>query len=148
MIDLIEDDEAVRLSTQTLLEAHGYSARAYASAEAFLAAHKKSDCLLVNQHMTGISGLVLIERLRRRGDNTPAVIITGCENANIYRQAERLSVRVLTKPLRCEELFKAIEEITKPPTSQARLRGFLTRHFTHPRWMHHSSASPAKAPGA
>lgn len=114
MIDLIEDDDAVRLSTIAVFEAHGIKIRSHASAKAFLSAGVRSDCLVVDQHMPCITGLDLIAELRRSGDNTPAVLITGCESASIYKRARAYSVPVALKPVPYGNLIEIIEHLCRP----------------------------------
>jgi FixJ family two-component response regulator len=66
---VIDDDDAVRDSVSTLLEAHGFSARCFASGPEFLKSSLKGQtaCLLLDYHMPDMTGLELIEELKRRG---------------------------------------------------------------------------------
>ncbi len=68
LIFVIEDDDGVRNSTCTLLEALGYTARPFASAEALLADADgpMPDCLVLDYNLPGMSGMDLIELLRGR----------------------------------------------------------------------------------
>lgn len=110
VIDIIDDDEAVRDSTHALLESYGYEVREHASAEMFLSRPElRSDCLVVDQHMPGTTGLELLERLRAQGDHTPALMVTGRSDSTIEPRAARLGVKLLKKPLVAELLTRYIE---------------------------------------
>ena len=76
---VVDDDEAVRDSLRWLLDANGFSVRAYDSAEAFLQAWQpgQEGCLILDVRMPGMSGLALQDELIRRGVTIPIVFITG-----------------------------------------------------------------------
>ena len=112
-ICVVEDDDAVRASARLLLEAFGYVVRDYASAEALLADAAATDsacCFLLDFHLGGMTGLELLERLRARGVQTPAIILTA--NASHlnerYRRAKVLTV--LRKPAPVAYLLAWIEK--------------------------------------
>lgn len=110
MVDIIDDDDAVRDSTRALLESYGYEVRDHASAEHFLKeAGLKPDCLLVDQHMPGMTGLDLLEHLRARGDQTPALMMTGRSDPTLEPRAARIGVKLLHKPVPEELLVQWIE---------------------------------------
>ena len=110
MIDIIDDDDAVRDSTLSLLEAYGYRVREHASAERFLlSAVDDAQFLVVDQHMPGMTGIVLLEYLRARGNNTPAIMITGQSDSNIEPRASAIGVKMLQKPLNYDELLGWID---------------------------------------
>jgi two-component system, LuxR family, response regulator FixJ len=110
-IIIIDDDEAVRDSLRALLECCGYGVTAYASAEDFLTQHLGgADFLLVDHHMPGMTGLDLLERLRARGDHTPALMITGRADPVIQARLQRVGVPMLQKPLEADQLVRGIEE--------------------------------------
>lgn len=117
MVDIIEDDDAVRDSTRALLESYGYNVRDHDSAETYLKAETcfeadggKADCLLVDHHMPGMSGLDLLEHLRARGDRTPALMMTGRSDPMLEPRAARLGVKLLHKPVTEDQLILWIEE--------------------------------------
>jgi two-component system, LuxR family, response regulator FixJ len=114
MVEIIDDDEAVRDSTQALLESYGYEVRAHASAEHFLREKGENpDCLLVDHHMPGMSGLDLLELLRSRGDSTPALMLTGHTDACLEPQAQKVGAALLYKPVSEEQLVCWIETAKK-----------------------------------
>jgi two-component system response regulator FixJ len=78
-IALIDDDEDVRETLRALLQARGYSVTDYASAETFLAECDKDvvECVLVDIHMPGISGLELQTELARRKFASSVIVMTG-----------------------------------------------------------------------
>ena len=111
MVDIIDDDDAVRDSTRALLESYGYVVRDYSSAEEFLQEKKpKPDCLLVDQHMPGMTGLDLLEHLRAKGDNTPALMMTGRTDPTLEPRAARIGVKLLHKPVSEDQLVLWIEQ--------------------------------------
>ena len=66
LVSVVDDDESVRESPQTLLREFGFSAVvAFSSAEAFLASNVVSytDCLLLDIAMPGMSGPDLQQEL-------------------------------------------------------------------------------------
>jgi two-component system, LuxR family, response regulator FixJ len=110
-LEIIDDDDAVRDSTRALLESLGYEVRDHASAEMFLkAAGSKADCLLVDQHMPGMTGLDLLEHLRANGDRTPAVMMTGRSDPSLEPRAARIGVKLLHKPVPEDQLVRWIEQ--------------------------------------
>ena len=111
MVDIIDDDDAVRDSTRALLESYGYEVRDYASAEHFLQdPDAKPDCLLVDQHMPGMTGLDLLEHLRAHGDKTPALMMTGRSDPTLEPRAARIGVKLLHKPVPEDQLVLWIEQ--------------------------------------
>jgi len=111
MVDIIDDDDAVRDSTRALLESYGYEVRDYPSAEDFLlVAEPKSDCLLVDQHMPGMTGLDLLEHLRANGNKTPALMMTGRSDPSLEPRAARIGVKLLHKPVPEDQLVLWIEQ--------------------------------------
>ena len=111
LVDIIDDDDAVRDSTRALLESYGYEVRDHASAENFLEeAAGKVDCLLVDHHMSGMTGLALLEHLRAHGDRTPALMMTGRSDPTLEPRAAAIGVKLLHKPVPEEQLILWLEE--------------------------------------
>ena len=76
---IVDDDEAIRDALAWLLKSRGLEARAWASAEAFLADYGDDlrGCAVLDVRMEGMSGVELFERLRARGSRLPVVFLTG-----------------------------------------------------------------------
>ncbi|HEY8553615.1 MAG TPA: response regulator [Burkholderiales bacterium] len=76
---IVDDDAAIRDALLWLLRSRAVPARAWDSAEAFLADYRPdmAGCLLLDVRMEGMSGLELLERLRAQGSRLPIIILTG-----------------------------------------------------------------------
>jgi FixJ family two-component response regulator len=110
-LDIIDDDDAVRDSTRALLESYGFTVRDYACAEDYLqGAPKPADCLLVDQHMPGMTGLDLLELLHAKGSRIPALMLTGRSDPSLEPRAMRIGVKLLHKPVDETQLLHCIEE--------------------------------------
>jgi FixJ family two-component response regulator len=113
---VVDDDESVRESLPDLLKEFGFAVLAYSSAEAFLESGSitRTNCLVLDIAMPGMSGVDLQKQIRSRGYKTPIIFITGQKNDSIrQRILEQGAVDILLKPfsdiaLR-EALNKAIE---------------------------------------
>ena len=111
IVDIVEDDDAVRNSMCELLEAYGYVARGYPSAVHFL---KRTDapgnCLIVDLHMPEMTGLELLETLRAHDVHVPALILTGRPDPSLQPRIERADVvKLLHKPVDVDQLCGWIE---------------------------------------
>lgn len=113
LVFVVEDDDEVRVSTRTLLEASGYVVREFASGEEVIAAGDASTagCLVLDQDLSGISGLDLICRLRAEGVQTPAIMVSG-NGKQLVAAATRAGIdAVLRKPISAEALEQWLEHI-------------------------------------
>ena len=106
LIFVIEDDEGVRQSTQALLEASGYSVRTFANAEDLLAAGTagEASCIVLDHHLSGMTGIELIETLRAQGLQMPAIMVTSDGTKLGVRAAHAGVTAVLRKPLAADGL--------------------------------------------
>ncbi len=117
LVFLIEDDEAVRASMRTLLEASGYCVKDFPTAEQLLAEEdaRQARCIITDYHLPGISGLDMIETLRAQGVATPAIIVSG-NGKDLVARASRAGVAaVLRKPMAAEALIQWLEQIVAEP---------------------------------
>jgi two-component system, LuxR family, response regulator FixJ len=111
-VRVVDDDEAVRDSMRALLEACGLTVRDYASAVEFLADCPETcrDCVLLDIHMPGMTGLELLEILHNRGAMPPVIAITGRADAVLRSRAHDAgAIAVFDKPLDEDLLLGAIE---------------------------------------
>ena len=108
MIFIVDDDAGVRDSLRLLLECEGLEAREFASCREFLADGRagKGDCLILDIHMPGMSGIELLETMRRRDDMVPTIVISGRINAMTMKRARAAgALAIVEKPYHPEELF-------------------------------------------
>jgi len=99
-VAIVDDDEAVRDSLKFLIEVAGYGVGAYGSAQAFLEDRTASPaCLILDQHMPGMTGLELAAQLRAENREMPILLVTGAPSPAIMARAAQLGiVKVLEKP--------------------------------------------------
>jgi two-component system response regulator FixJ len=111
---IVDDDEATRDSLCALLEVMGHPAVAFASGAALMAAGVPpgAACLLVDVRLAqGEDGIALVERLRRAGNRTPVVIVTGHGDIPMAVRAMRAgAVDFVEKPYSTERLLGAVAE--------------------------------------
>jgi len=78
MVCVVDDDDSLLRALRRLLDATGFRVETFSSAEEFLGSEHRAraDCLVLDVHLGGLSGLDLQERLATSGVRTPVVIIT------------------------------------------------------------------------
>ncbi|MFV8835664.1 response regulator [Aquisalimonas sp.] len=76
---IVDDDPAVRESTELLLQSRGIGTRGFPEAQTFLDAYRPNlrGCVLVDVRMPGLSGLDLQARLAGAGSTLPVIVVTG-----------------------------------------------------------------------
>ena len=111
LISIVDDDESIRESLPDLLKELGFSARAFSSAEEFLASDclTRTNCLILDVAMHGMSGPDLQEELTRRRQAIPIVFITAHRDNGVRpRLLERGAVECLFKPFTETDLLMAL----------------------------------------
>ncbi len=76
---IVDDDEAIRDALGWLFRTRNVAARAWASAEDFLAAWQPDwqGCIVLDIRMREISGLECFDALLERGNTLPVIFLTG-----------------------------------------------------------------------
>jgi FixJ family two-component response regulator len=108
---VVEDDDLMLRAMQRLLLAHGFAARCYSSAEAFLdlGVHSNAICMLLDIRLGGMSGVELQRSLRTSGSTLPVVFVTAFDSESVRREAlEAGCAAYLTKPFSASALIEAI----------------------------------------
>lgn len=98
---VVEDDASMSQAIERILRAGGFAAIRFASAEAFLEADALAiaDCLVLDIHLPGWSGLELYRRLASDGKAAPVIAITAHDVPAVREEVERMGVQVyLPKP--------------------------------------------------
>jgi FixJ family two-component response regulator len=88
LVSIVDDDESVRESLPDLVRQLGFAARAFPSAEAFLASEfvGETRCLLLDIAMPGMSGPDLHRELVNRRQMIPVIFITASRDSAIRSQ--------------------------------------------------------------
>jgi FixJ family two-component response regulator len=110
---VVEDDSGLRAAFEKLLQAAGYHAVAFESAEIFLAssAADGAGCLVFDIRLPGMSGIELYRRIAARGAAPPVIFMTAYDDAAVREEARRLGAAAyLVKPFRGRELVLAVSE--------------------------------------
>lgn len=110
-IAIVDDDELMRGALQGLLKEAGFSARAFSSAEEFLASGqpRQTACLITDIRMPGMSGLDLQARLNADAIKIPIIFITAHGDARLRMQAMRSgAAEFLAKPFDDEVLLESV----------------------------------------
>lgn len=112
LISVVDDDPSIREATIGLLEAYGYTAAAFASAEEFLGSEQlaSTSCLITDVRMTGLSGVELLRHLLSVGYRIPTIFVTAHPEAYVRTAALNMGARCfLTKPVKEESLISCLE---------------------------------------
>jgi FixJ family two-component response regulator len=112
LVSVVDDDESVRESLPHLLRKFGFSARAFSSAEEFLASEfvGQTSCLILDIAMPGMSGPALQMELSRRQQAIPIVFITAHEDEAVRPSVlEAGAVECLFKPFSATALRAAVD---------------------------------------
>ncbi len=111
VIAIVDDDKSVQSALQDLIEADGFSARCFGSAEEFLESgvQGKMACLITDIRMPGMSGLELQAKLKADLCKAPIIFITAHGDERVRIQAMREGgVEFLMKPFDDEVLLKRV----------------------------------------
>ena len=109
---IVDDDVSVRESLPDLLNQLGHAAKAFTSAEEFLAsdAVPEAKCLILDIGLPDMSGPDLQRELIRRGFSIPTIFITGgAENTIPPGLLEKGAVAYLLKPFSEPDLRAALD---------------------------------------
>jgi FixJ family two-component response regulator len=111
LISVVDDDESVRESLPDLLKEFGFDAKAFSSADEFLASDSvgQTDCLILDVAMPGMNGPDLQRELKLRRQQIPIVFITAHRDEAVRpRLITQGAVECLFKPFSDSDLLEAL----------------------------------------
>lgn len=114
LISIVEDDADVRRSIARLLQTIGLETEQYATANQALTAMRidRPGCLIVDMRLPDRDGLDLIEDLRRREINRPAIVITAYADVPAAVRALKLDVfDFFEKPFPDQQFLAAVQQV-------------------------------------
>lgn len=116
-ISIVDDDESVRESLDSLLKSIGFRVSLFAGAEEFLstASADETDCLILDVRLGGMSGPELQRTLSHEHRAPPIIFITAHGNEALReRVMADGAVDCLFKPFSEEKLLAAVEAAINP----------------------------------
>lgn len=118
---VVDDDKDARTTLHDMLEVMGFLCEAAAEASTALERihHGGIDLILTDMHMPGLSGLDLIEEVRRYDDSIPVILITGYPSLDMAVESmKRGAVDFIPKPFD----FTLISHLIRKALQERRLR--------------------------
>ncbi|SEJ48058.1 response regulator transcription factor [Pseudomonas sp. NFR16] len=116
MIAVVDDDNAVRASIDSLVRSLGFVVRVFSSAEEFLgsADFTNAACLITDVQMPNMSGVELHEHLTSHGFSIPTIFITAFPEDSVRKRAMTGSaICFLAKPFQAKSLIDCLESTLK-----------------------------------
>jgi len=113
IVAVVDDDPSMLRAAENLLDAHGFATKSYSSAEEFLGIVSKYqiDCVLLDIHLRGLSGIELRQQLRSSHPTLPVIFMTALDDDRVRQQAlETGCAACLSKPFPAQQLLDAIEK--------------------------------------
>jgi FixJ family two-component response regulator len=113
VVAIIDDEPGVLTGLKRILDASGFAAEIFSSAEAFLARPAVDDlaCLLIDINLGGMSGIELRRRLKEAGSHVPVIFITARDDDATRREAMKAGCAAyLRKPFAGSALIDAVTD--------------------------------------
>jgi FixJ family two-component response regulator len=114
LVVVVDDDESVRSALVPALQSVGFHALGFDSAESFLNSARLPEvgCLITDLKMPGMSGLGLLESLRRGGYYIPAVLMTAHSDPEARARAMAAgAIAFVDKPFDANVLFETVRKV-------------------------------------
>jgi FixJ family two-component response regulator len=112
-VAIVDDEPAVRTALARLLVASSFEPKTYGSAREFIDSMGRDipECLIVDVHMPGFTGLDLQRYLSQINKKIPTIVITALDDAATRERSTASGASAfLTKPLHGPILIKAIKD--------------------------------------
>ena len=116
LIQLIDDDDAVRQALALLIGTVGLRVRPWADPQAFLDGFDRQaiGAIVLDVRMPGISGLAVLDTLVAQGVDQPVIMLTGHGTVDMCRRAFKAgAAEFLEKPVNDEQLLEALQNAVR-----------------------------------
>ena len=108
-VAVVDDDSSMRTALARLLRVARFNVRTFISADQLLSSPSEFDCVVIDVHLSGKSGIGLHAGLRSAGREVPVILITGHDAPSAEEYARAAGVPYLRKPVLACDLLRAME---------------------------------------
>jgi two-component system response regulator FixJ len=132
VVNVIDDQDAVRNALAEMLRVFGYRVRTFESADAFLDAltGDETGCVVADVRMPGTDGIELVRELSRRNSTLPVVLISGHADVPMAVAAIKAGAEdFIEKPVDDVALLAAINRSLARAFARQQSLGDLQRQF-------------------
>ncbi len=127
LVQILDDDDAVRDSLSILLRGAGFAVRTHGCAKTFFEEYRSDEtgCVLIDMRMPDATGSEVQERIGRMdNDKVPIIIITGHGNIRMAVNAmKRGAIDFLEKPVDPQTLVDYVDKAVKRREYELREQG-------------------------
>lgn len=117
LIAIVDDDEAVRIATGSLLRSFGYRTSVFASATEFLASgmDRQAACLITDVRMPDMDGMELQQVLIARNRPIPVIFMSAYSSDTVRQRVLAAgAVCLLEKPFDSDVIIRYLRDALKP----------------------------------
>lgn len=122
-IYIVDDDQAVRQSLRALLEVYGFTVADFASGENFLDqfSDDRNSGVVLDVHMPGLTGLGVVQHLRRvEHSQMPVILMTGRDDRELRAQVFSAgATSYVEKPVDIDQLLAILGSFNDLPAIPA-----------------------------
>ncbi len=143
LVQIIDDDDALRDSLTFLLSSAGIEAKSYDSAGAYLDDPQRgaAGCIITDVRMPGMSGIDLLRKLKSDGVSLPVIVMTGHGDVPLAVEAMKLGAfDFIEKPFDDDALLASVrgalgvqEKQTREGSQRQEIENRLTQLSTRER---------------
>jgi two-component system response regulator FixJ len=143
LVQIIDDDDALRDSLTFLLSSAGIEAKSYESAGAYLNDPQRgaAGCIITDVRMPGMSGIDLLRKLKSDGVSLPVIVMTGHGDVPLAVEAMKLGAfDFIEKPFDDDALLASVrgalgvqEKQTREGSQRQEIENRLTQLSTRER---------------
>ena len=113
LVVVVDDDASFRRAVGRLVRLWGFRTWTFASAEEYLRIGVPTDCIVLDLHLEGMSGLELQYVLTTEGRSVPIVFVTAMDDPISRRRAlEAGAAAYLEKPFDEQRLLEVLQQVT------------------------------------
>ena len=115
-VAIVDDEEPIRKALKRLLRAANLEAEDFASGPAFLdsLSSRRPDCVILDLHMPGMTGLHVLQRMKQSGMQLPTIVITAYDEPETRSHCLAAGAAAyLRKPLEDRLLLDAVAAAAK-----------------------------------